>query len=452
MNVMKQGALFVRANLWIVPLVALLLWVLFRFLDPAPPRTLVMTTGPENGSYHQLGLELQERLAREGLRLELRPSRGSLDNLQRLVGAGSEVQLGLVQSGTSLLLEPAQRRRLSALAALYREPLWLFQRSEFEVQRLTDLDGMRVAVGSEGSGTRAVVASLFAEMDTFPDRQEEAFQDWQTMSHTAAVNALRNGELDAAFFVLPVDNPLLRQLISDSELRLVNLRESRALAARLPFLEHLVLVEGLLDIGASIPAQDTSLLAPVATLVVNDGFHPALTSLVLEAARDVLRDGSLLDRPGDFPATGPLELELTAEADYYHREGVPFLQRYLPFWFASIVDRYIVLLIPFIVIMLPLLRSMGPIYAWRMRARVFRWYEHLRRIDRLILSGEIEACLDQEISSLQKLEADLSRVDVPLSYAHELYSLHLHVRYMVKRLEAMRDGRSEMLEQKPVNG
>ena len=153
MNVMKQGALFVRANLWIVPLVAVLLWFLFRFLDPAPPRTLVMTTGAENGGYHQLGLALQERLEREGLRLELRPSRGSLDNLQRLVSDRPEVQIGLVQSGTSQLLEPAQRQRLSSLAALYREPLWLFQSSVLNVRRLTDLEDLRIGVGDEGSGT-----------------------------------------------------------------------------------------------------------------------------------------------------------------------------------------------------------------------------------------------------------------------------------------------------------
>ena len=177
---------------------------------------------------------------------------------------------------------------------------------------------------------------------------------------------------------------------------------------------------------------------PVATLVANDDLHPALTSLILEASREVLREGNLLDAPNAFPAAAPMELELTGEADYYHREGVPFLQRYLPFWIASIADRYVVLLIPFIVIMLPLLRSMGPLYTWRMRARVFKWYEHLRRVDRLIINGQIAEVIDREIAGLHGLEGDLSRVEVPLSYAHELYSLHLHVRYMINRLESMK--------------
>src|SRR5690606_41252889 len=109
MHVMKQVALFVRTNLWIVPLALLIAWGLFRFLDPAPPRTLVMTTGGESGGYHGFALALQERLAEDGLTLELRPSSGSVENLQRLSDGTGEVPLGRIQSGSTSLSEPAQR-------------------------------------------------------------------------------------------------------------------------------------------------------------------------------------------------------------------------------------------------------------------------------------------------------------------------------------------------------
>ena len=195
---------------------------------------------------------------------------------------------------------------------------------------------------NEGSGTYAVVRSLFQTQDTPAQFEELDGGNWQMLSSDAAASALQNGDMDAAFFVLPPANPV--------------------------------------------------------------------------------------------------ELQLTGEADYYHRQGVPFLQRYLPFWIASIVDRYVVLLIPFIAIMVPLLRSMGPIYSWRMRARVFRWYGQLRDVDRLIHKGKIRDTLEEEIDRLHRLQDELTQVDVPLSYGHELYSLHLHVRYMINRLEAMRAG------------
>lgn len=438
MQVLKQAALFVRTNLWIIPLGLLLGWALIRYLDPAPPRVLVMSTGSETGGYHRFGLALQERLAEQGLTLELRSSRGSLDNLQHLLDPDSPVSIALVQSGTSLLLTPTEQRRLVGLAALYHEPLWLFQRKGLEITHLDDLRSLKVSVGSEGSGTWAVVRSLFQARDDESRLLELNGGAWQALAGRASLDALREGTLDAAFFVLPASNALIAEMVANPELELVSLRQTEAFSARLPFLDTLQLPEGLLDIGANVPAEPVSLLSPVATLVANERFHPALTSLVLEAAREVLREGNLLDKPGAFPAAQPLELTLSPEADFYHRQGVPFLQRYLPFWVASIVDRYVVLVIPFIAIMLPLLRSMGPLYRWRIRSRVYRWYEQLRRIDRLLHSGAIAGELEREIQALHQLEDELSRVDVPLSYAHELYSLHLHVRYMIKRLEGLR--------------
>jgi TRAP transporter TAXI family solute receptor len=440
MNVLKQSALFVRANLWIVPLVAVLVWVLFRFLDPAPPRHVAMVTGAEGGGYHQFGLAMKERLAEDGLTLELHTTRGSLDNLARLTADSPDVQLGLIQSGTTRLLERGALKRLEGLAALYHEPLWLFQQEGEQIQRLSDLNGKRVAVGSEGSGTYAVVRSLFQTQGTPAQFEGMDGGNWQMLSSDAAASALQNGDLDAAFFVLPAANDRITSLIATPGLELVSLTQARAYAARLTFLDHLDVTQGLLDIAGNKPPEDMQLLSPVATLIANQSFHPALTSLVLEAARDILSEGNLLDPAGAFPAAKPVELQLTGEADYYHRQGVPFLQRYLPFWIASIVDRYVVLLIPFIAIMVPLLRSMGPIYSWRMRARVFRWYGQLRDVDRLIHKGKIRDTLEEEIDRLHRLQDELTQVDVPLSYAHELYSLHLHVRYMINRLEAMRAG------------
>ncbi|RKF96070.1 C4-dicarboxylate ABC transporter substrate-binding protein, partial [Pseudomonas aeruginosa] len=52
----------------------------------------------------------------------------------------------------------------------------------------------------------------------------------------------------------------------------------------------------------NVPERNISTLSPVATLVINERFHPALIPLVLEAAREVMKDGSLLDKPGAFPS------------------------------------------------------------------------------------------------------------------------------------------------------
>lgn len=438
MHVLKQAALFIRTNLWIVPVALLLVWALFRFLDPAPPRTLVMATGSESGGYHQFGLALKQRLATEGLTLELQTSKGSVDNLRRLTASQSPVQMGLIQSGITTQVDPTSLSGLASLGAIYHEPLWLFKRRDAGVEQLADVPGQRVGVGNVGSGTWAVVGNLFEQFGLAPDEQLVS-GSWQQLTDSAAAQALQNGQLDAAFFVLPEGNAIVRRLLSDPELELVSMGQADALAARLPFLDALDVPQGLFDLSRNIPPQPLRMVSPVAVLIINEGFHPALASLVLEAARDVLSQGSLLDPAGAFPAAAPSELPLSSEAKYYYESGVPLLQRYLPFWIASIVDRYVVLLIPFIAIMLPLLKSMGPLYAWRMRARVYRWYAQLRRVDKLIHTGLIHQVLAQEVNELLKLEDELTQVDVPLSYAHELYSLHLHVGYMITRLRQMQN-------------
>lgn len=442
MHGVRQVALFVRTNLWIVPLALLLVWFLFRFLDPAPPRSLTMITGGQSGGYYQFGMALKERLAEEGLELEVLTSNGSVENLERLTDDSAAVQLGLIQSGTTSLIEPGLLAGLEALGAIYHEPLWLFQRRDAGITRLNDLHDRTLSVGSVGSGTWAVVRSILDELGEQVGEQDIANGNWQRLSASASAEALRAGELDAAFFVLPVDNSIVTDLLGDADIELVGLSQVEALAARLSFLEQLSVPEGLLDLQRNIPPQRTELLSPVATLVINRDFHPALASLILRASADVLRRGSVLDPPGRFPAAVPAELPLSAEAEYYHERGVPLLQRYLPFWIASIADRYVVLLIPFIAIMLPLVKSMGPLYAWRMRARVYRWYAHLRRVDKLIHNGTIDQVLGQEVDALLALEEELTQVDVPLSYAHELYSLHLHVSYMISRLRQMQESES----------
>ena len=185
------------------------------------------------------------------------------------------------------------------------------------------------------------------------------------------------------------------------------------------------------------PDRDIVTLGPVATLVAGETFHPSLTPLILEAAKSVLKNGSLLDPAGSYPAKPPLSLHTLAEADYYYAKGLPILQRYLPFRIASLADRYIILAIPLLVLLFPLFKAIGPIYQWRIRARIYRWYKHLREIDQQLYQGGLPANLDSEITRLTHLEDELARIEVPLSYSSELYQLHMHLRYMIERLQAL---------------
>lgn len=431
--------ILILTNLWLVPVLAGLVAALFYFAAPPPPMHARLATGAAGGGYHEFGQRLQAELAHQGFSLELVESAGSTDNLSKL--ASGEVQLALVQSGQELTLGAEARDKLNGLGVMYREPLWLFLGNKVRFTRLADLLKLRLAIGAPGSGTQTVTAALFAANRIEPAQYPKP---WQPLGGSRAADALIAGQLDAAFFLGPAENPLVQRLAAEPGLHLVSLRRTQAYLARLPYLSQLQVSEGMLDMAQNTPDHDIVTLGPVATLVAGETFHPSLTPLILEAAKTVLKNGSLLDPAGSYPAKPPLSLHTLSEADYYYAKGLPILQRYLPFRIASLADRYIILAIPLLVLLFPLFKAIGPIYQWRIRARIYRWYKHLREIDQQLYKGALPADLSGEITRLEHLEDELARIEVPLSYSSELYQLHMHLRYMIERLQALQQRQGQL--------
>lgn len=437
-RILRDLKILLLTNLWIVPVLAALVGALFYFVAPPPPMHARMATGAASGGYHAFAERLREELARQGFELELVNSRGSRDNLARLVDG--QVELALVQSGQELTLDDTVRERLAGLGVVYREPLWLFTSRKVKFERLADLTKLRLAIGADDSGTQAVTAALFATNRIEPAQYPKG---WQPLGGSRAADALLAGELDAAFFVGPAENTLIQRLAREPRLQLVSLRRTEAYLARLPYLSRLEVGEGMLDMAQNTPERDIVTLGPVATLVAGENFHPSLTPLILEAAREVLKNGSLLDPAGSYPQRPPRSLATLAEADYYYDKGLPILQRYVPFRIASLADRYIILAIPLLVLLFPLFKAVGPIYQWRIRARIYRWYKHLREIDQQLYKGKLDDDIGAEIARLEKLEDELAPVEVPLSYSNELYELHMHLRYMIERLRSVQQRRAQ---------
>lgn len=436
-RVLKDLKIMLLANFWLVPVLAALVAALFYFVAPPPPMHASLATGSASGGYHAFGEKLRDELAREGFTLTLINSEGSRDNLDKL--RSNEAQLALVQSGQELTLPTPERDALLGLGVMYQEPLWLFVRSAQASAHFQDLLDQRVAIGTPGSGSGAVIYALLEANRITPDQYPES---WQAIGGKRAADALIAGELDAGFFLGPAENALIQRLASDPNLHLIGLGRSAAYMARLPYLNRLEVGEGLLDLASNTPDRDIITLGPSATLLANGEFHASLTPLILAAAREVLKDGNLLDAADQYPAAPPRTLKTLGEAEYFYKNGLPILQRYLPFRIASLADRYIILAIPLLVLLFPLIKAIGPLYRWRIRARIYRWYKHLREIDRQLHDGTLPAHLDEEIQRLESLEAEMDKIDVPLSYSSELYELHMHLRYVIERLQALRQSRA----------
>ena len=409
--------------------------IAWQFVNPAPPRHLVIATGHAEGAYYLYARRYREQLAQHGIELEVRTTAGSVENLDLLVKGAAD--LAFVQGGTGAGLDTDV---LSSLGSLYYEPLWLFYRGTQTLSRLDELRGKRMAIGAPGSGTHAIASLLLA--DNFIDTASDSIH---AIGGTAALQALQQGDVDAMFLVAAPAAPLVQQLLFAEDIRLMSFARAAAYSRLHPFLTALTLPEGVIDLQANIPPGDTVLLAATANLVARNDFHHALVSPLLQAAGKVHAAGDLFARPGDFPNPDNLEFALDDDARRYYRHGPPFLQRYLPFGVASLIDRLKIMLVPLLTLLLPLVKIMPPTYRWRVRKKIYRWYEKLQELDNASYARHDPQALDTYLKTLQTLEEEVRKVSVPLSYADELYSLRMHIGLVRERL-LVRHGRTEQAE------
>lgn len=399
----------------------------YQFVQPAPPDRLVMATGPEGGSYRRYGEVYREIFARNGIELELRPSAGSVENLRLLQDPGSGVAVALVQGG---LAAPAADAGLQTMGGMFLEPLWLFSRIEPPPTRLADLKGRRVAVGAPDSGTQAQAAKLLGSSDV-----DAANTRLVPLGGKDAQNALASGEVDAVFLVGAAAVNGIQEMAHLRGVQVIDFAHAEAYAQLDRSIEVAALARGAIDFARDLPGETVRMPASTADLIVRGDLHPALKDLLIVAAGEVHRAGSLFSPTGRFPARYETVLPLAGEAERYYERGPPFLQRYLPFWAANFVDRTAVLFIPLLTILVPLIRLLPPVYTWQVQNRVYRWYGRLIEVENAMVRGdrrEIGAAREE----LARIDREISRIKVPAAYNYLVFRLRSHLDLVRARVEA----------------
>ena len=429
-----------RREIWFgIGLAALLAGLAFalalHFVEPAPPRHVVLSSGPVDSGYHAFGLRYREILARDGVNLELRHSQGSLDNVGRMMEASSDVDAGFLQGGTSFAVNAPN---LVSLGSLYYEPLWVFYRGR-EIDDLTGLRGGKIAIGPDFSGVRALALQLLAVNDVVLPPTELL-----PLGGDDAANALVAHALDAAMFVAPAESPTIERLINAPGVRLLSFERAEAYTRRFPYLTRLTLPQGTFDFARDVPRGDVVLIAPTANLLVREDLHPALAYLFMRAATHLHGEAGMFHRRGEFPNTKDADFPLSPEAQRYYASGTPFLQRYLPYWAANLVDRLWVMLLPVFAVVVPLVRILPSLYSWRIRSRIYRWYARLKEIELQLERTASRDELNEMLSRLTNIEEAVNRIPTPLAYSANLYSFRQHLDLVRGRvLQRLRGDRRE---------
>jgi len=322
--------------------------IAYQFVAPAPPDHITMATGSPGGAYYAFGKAYSKSLQKYGITLEVINTAGSAENLQLLSADDRGVDVAFLQGG----IRPSGRSDdIISLGSLYYEPLWIFQVGRPGVNHLSDLKGKRIAVGLDGSGTKVLAMQLLT-LNGVSVQNTKIF----SQGGEKAAEMLIQGEIDAAFWVTAHGTPVIQRLLHSKQLQLMSLQRAPAYTARLHYLCMLNLPGGAIDFVENIPTGSTTLLAPTTQLVARAEIHVALIDLLLQAATEIHHAGGLFEKPGEFPAAKYIDFKLSKEAERFYKSGPSFLQRYLPFWIATFIDRTKVMLVPLIALFFPLFK------------------------------------------------------------------------------------------------
>ena len=436
---------------------AICLLAVIWFVESAPPRTLTLTSGPTGSTFRQFADSARNQksylpiLARHGVTLQVLPSEGSQENLQRLEDPHSGVDIGFVQSGPagSEIQRPgpagapagavpdgmtrdAKLDCLISLGSIAYQPLWIFYRSPTRISRLSELAGKRIAVGDLGSGTHVLALALLQAngITGAPTTLLNVDADDATAGFLA-------GKIDVVFFMgdsAPITT--LLTLVRSPEVKVFSFTQADAYVRRFTYLNKIVLPAGSLDLAENLPAEDIVLIGPTVELVARKGLNPALSDLLIEVAQEIHGDAGRLQKRGEFPVPLQHEITMSDDALRYYKSGKSLLVRTAgSLWLASVINRALVVFLPLLLVLIPVVRFLPIAYKWRIQLRIYRCYRPLLLLER-DASGTLTAEQRQDLlGRLDEIEGAVNRLRVPASFADQFYSLRGHIAFVRARLK-----------------
>lgn len=409
-----------RLRLFIGLLVVGCLWLSFQFIEPIPPREIVLASGPATSLYHEHAQRYVELMARHGVAVHERITEGPGENLTLLSDPSSGVDIAFVQGGQAATQEA---KDVLMLASLYYQPLWIFVRRGETVDTLAALAGKKVSLGMPGSGTNVLGEPLLAANGV---TEKNA-----TLVHVPTDRTqwmLHGGQVDVALLVGGVRMPAVTAALADPALELVSLANADAYPQRYRYLTKRTLYAGAISFAPEVPPHDVALITTEAMLAARHTVHPAIVNLLLETIRDEHDDQGYFEAPGEFPNWEQVDLPVSQDAVRHKRFGPSPLYRYLPFWVATFVEQFIIIVLPLLIVVLPVVQQLPKVLNWRARSSIYRWYGELKLLEREVAMRRGDLPIEKWLADLDRIERAAEQIKTPSSFASESYTLREHIR------------------------
>lgn len=393
------------------------------FIRSAPPDSITISSGQKGSAYYRNATKYADILKRNGVKVDVLESEGSLENLRRLLKPDSQVDLAFVQAG----MQGDSPENLVSLGSVSHQPLLVFYRGK-SIDLLSQLKGKRVSIGKEGSGARNVAITLLSANGIKPGEAPTTLLDWES---DRGAKALMNREIDAAFVMSDsVSLDILKDLVHDTQIKLFSFKQANAYSRKIDYLNIMELPEGGIDFGQDIPSHDVTLVGPMVELIARKSIHPAISDLILEAATEVHGRASIFQHRGEFPTPIEHGIKISEDASRFYKSGKGFFFKYLPFWLASMANRLVVVVFPLLLVLIPILRSVPALFRWRMERKLFRRYRELVELEREYLATSEALKREALRDRFDRIEDGVNRMKIPGSFADRFYGLRGHIDYV----------------------
>ena len=396
----------------------ILLVLLTKF--SAPPE-FDFLAGPKDSTFYQDAIRFRDILSRDGVRLNVIETRGSVENVRLLLEADVSTAAFVDAVGAIELAEAEETHdpvqspdqvdnpidRLTSLGAIYLQPIWFFTLADSELGGIEEMHNARLGVGPEGSTSRLMADLFLRNM-----RGEVAVElvkvggDDEIIEADEVLDALGSGQVQVAIAVGQPNNRIVDRLLRAPHIRAAEVRRAEAYALHFRYLVPISLPEGGYDLGDNIPTEDVRTIAASTELVVTDMFPPPLADLLLQATSEVHGEASLFSERDAFPNPDMISINLSSSAARYYESGPPLLRKFLPFQLATWIDRFIMVVVAFGSIAIAVFSILPRLVGMRLDRQLQAAYRRMEEIEKQFVAGGDRGALLAELDDVDKSTSD----------------------------------------------
>lgn len=420
---------------FLILLAFLLICAIIYKLELMPPNKVnIATAGPGSG-YTKLVEASQPYLEKNGININIVSTRGSVENLS-LVSNSETVDAALIQGGINA--SEQELAKIVSLGSVGYEPVWIFTQKDLPIKpkTLKDLSKLTIGVGPPQGGTQAVARKLFKLVHTDIDKSSNFKFD----EYERNIDDFKKGELDSIMIISPLVSPAIQELLTNNNFDLFNFEYAKAYEKQFPFLKAVIIPAASIDIDRQIPSKDISLIATTTSLVVKKSMHPDLQILLLSSVKKLIAESKILffAQRNEMPSYIDPTFSLSAPAQDFYEDGLPFGLKHFPFLIAGFVDKLWFFLAALAAIIYPLAKINIGHRVTRHHAENLATYEELFKIRDQIL--KIDSMSPEKIRGLliklHALQNTISKHKIVVGTESEAAIVYLLTSILEDRLQS----------------